>query len=105
MQLPGNGTVDYPSSGSGGVDVAPIDPDALIDYLLLWADWLQGDFIATSVWTVLNANEVSSSFTQDRTQLFVDQAEPETQVIMTNTVTTTGGRTEQRTIRAAVLEK
>ncbi len=103
------GIVAYPSDGSGSVDVAPIDPDAVIDYNIDWAEWLAQvggtDTIASSAWLVINATNSSESNTVDSTQIFISAALPGKVVTMRNRITTAGGRTEDRTLRAEVREK
>ena len=99
------GIVAYPSDGAGAVDVAPVDPDAIVDYIIDWTAWLDGDNIATSNWTVANASEASSSNTSKTATVFVQSAKPGKVCTMRNRITTTGGRTEDRTLRAKVREK
>ncbi len=57
------GITVYPTDGAGAVDVAPVDPDAVIDYIIDWTKWLDGDDIATSSWAIDNATEASSANT------------------------------------------
>ena len=97
--------VVYPSDGSGAVDVAPVDPDAIVDYQTDWTQWLDGDNIATSVWTVTNATEASSANSTKTATVFITGATPGKVVTMRNRIATTGGRTEDRTLRANVREK
>ena len=99
------GITVYPSDGAGAVDVAPVDPDAVIDYTIDWADWLGTDTIATSAWTITNASEASSSNTTTTAQVFIQSATKGKIVEMRNRITTAGGRTEDRTLRAKVREK
>jgi len=103
------GIVAYPSDGAGAVEVAPIDPDAIIDYNIDWSKWLAqvggADTILTSVWTINNATEASSSNTGSSAQVFIQNAKAGKIVTMRNRIVTVGGRTEDRTLRAEVREK
>ena len=99
------GIVVYPSDGAGAVDVAPVDPDAVIDYIADWTKWLNGDNIATSVWLIENATEASSANTTKTATVFIQAAKAGKVATMRNRITTTGGRTEDRTMRAEVREK
>lgn len=103
------GIVVYPSDGAGAVDVAPVDPDAVIDYNIDWTKWLAQvdgtDTISSSSWTITNAAEASSSNTPSSAQVFIQNAKKGKIVTMRNRIVTTGGRTEDRTLRAAVREK
>lgn len=99
------GITVYPSDGAGAVDVAPVDPDAVIDYVIDWTKWLDGDTIATSVWAIDNATEASTSNTTVLATVFIRLATPGKVVTMRNRITTAGGRTEDRTLRANVREK
>lgn len=100
-----NGVTVYPSDGSGSVDVAPVDPDAIVDYQFDWTEWLAGDTLDTSVWVVTNASEASSVITGPLTTVFIQLAKAGKICEMRNRITTTGGRTEDRTMRAEVRHK
>ncbi len=99
------GITVYPSDGAGAVDVAPVDPDAIIDYIIDWTQWLAGDNISTSAWLIDNATEASAANTTKTATVFIQSAKPGKVVTMRNRITTTGGRTEDRTLRADVREK
>ena len=99
------GVRTYPSDGAGAVDVAPVDPDAIIDYVIDWTKWLAGDNIDTSAWEVINATESSAANSTKTATVFISAAKPGKVVTMRNRITTTGGRTEDRTLRALVREK
>lgn len=99
------GATVYPSDGAGAVEVAPVDPDAVVDYVLDWTQWLAGDTIATSAWSLVNATEASSANTTTTATVFIQAAKAGKVVTMTNQITTAGGRTEDRTLRARALER
>ena len=99
------GITVYPSDGAGAVDVAPVDPDAITDYVIDWTAWLDGDNIDTSAWALENATEASAANTTKTATVFIQSAKAGKVVSMRNRITTTGGRTEDRTLRAKVREK
>lgn len=99
------GVRTYPSDGTGAVDVAPVDPDSIVDYVIDWTNWLNGDNLATSAWAIVNATEASASNTTKIATVFISGAKAGKVVTMRNRITTTGGRTEDRTLRALVREK
>lgn len=77
------------------------DKDAFLDYSLDWSDWLVGtDAIATSTWAAdagltLNTASVSGAVTS----IWVQGGQVNTWYALTNTVVSTQGRRDQRTIR------
>jgi hypothetical protein len=99
------GITVYPSDGTGAADVAPVDPDAIVDYVIDWTAWLAGDNIATSAWELVNCTESSASNTTKTATVFISAAVAGKVVTMRNRITTSGGRTEDRTLRASVREK
>jgi hypothetical protein len=84
------------------------DKDAFLDYSLDWSDWLaqaNGDTISTSVWAsdaalTLNSESVSGAFTT----VWVQGGLPNKWYAITNTVETTQGRRDQRTIRLFITD-
>lgn len=98
-------TVVYPSDGAGALEVAPVDPDAIVDYAMDWTQWLAGDNLDTVAWTITNGTEASSSNTTKVATVFIQSATPGKWVSMRCEITTTGGRTEHRTIKARAREK
>jgi len=74
------------------------DPDAVLDYSIEWSKWLAGDQIQTSAWSVsdpaLEAAEDSNTAT--RTTVWLSGGTVGQLYIVTNRITTSGGRTDER---------
>ena len=89
---------------SPGVVSVLQDPDATLDYTFDWSHWLKtGDTISASTWASSNVNMVlaSDSFTTTTTTIWIHfgaLAEEGDQYEAVNTITTAGGRTDDRTI-------
>lgn len=82
------------------------DPDAVLDYRVDWTDWLDGDTIATSTWIVPSGitQDSESNSTTTATIWLSDGTEGTTYGVV-NRITTTGGRTDDRTIYIVVKDK
>lgn len=86
----------------------PKDPNDVIDYDLDWSgDIDDGDAIATSTWTVPSGTLVidSNSFTDTATKVWVSAGTADTSYLLTNRVTTTGGRTMDWTVKLRVKQR
>lgn len=89
------------------------DPDSTIDYTADWSSWLGADTISSSTWlidgvasssvngltisTTSNTTTTATVWLQDGTEL--------SQYTITNRVTTSGGRTEDRSFILTVRQK
>ena len=106
-------TIRYGSNRAHPVGLAPLDPNALMDYTIDWTDWLLPvtDTINTSVWIVptgltptnpaiINTNTGTKVWLQVNDPLIVD-----TKQIITNRVTTAAGRIEDRSFEIRIEEK
>lgn len=81
------------------------DPDAVIDYVVDWEDWLNGDTIFTSVWTLDSGlTEDSESETTTTTTIFVSGGTAGQQYVATNRILTAAGRTNDFSIIINVVE-
>lgn len=86
----------------------PKDPAAVEDYGVDWSDVLDsygGDTIATSVWSVpsgITETTPPPSFTGPLTSIWLSGGTAGVDYDLVNTITTTGGRTNQRTLRIRV---
>jgi len=82
------------------------DPNAVLDYYVDWTRWLNGDTIATSVWTVpaglTNAND---SHTTTAATVWLSGGTVGEAYKVTNRITTTGGRTEDRSFDVKIAER
>ena len=82
------------------------DPNAVLDYVVDWTTWLNGDTIATSVWTVPSGitQDSESESTTSATVWLSGGTVGETYQLV-NRITTAGGRTEDRTIRITIVQR
>lgn len=86
--------------------IAPKDPNSTLDYQLDWSEWLGGDTIQTSVWTVpAGLTYESDSNTSTSTTVWVSGGTDGSVHIATNRVTTAGGRIADRSITFQLKER
>ena len=83
------------------------DPDAVLDYSIDWSKWLAGDQIQTSEWTVsdpaiLGAND---SNTATRTTVWLSGGMAGQSYTITNRITTSGGRTDDRSFTVKIADR
>ncbi len=84
----------------------PKDPHATLDYIFDWLAWLNGDTINASTWTVpAGITKVSDSFTSATTIIWLSGGTIKTTYLITNHITTTGGRQEDRSFTLSVKER
>ncbi len=82
------------------------DPNAVLDYSVDWSRWLDGDTIATSAWTVpAGLTKVSDANTTTKTTAWLSGGTADQSYTVTNRITTTGGRTEDRSFIVKVEER
>lgn len=83
------------------------DPDAVLDYSVDWSKWLAGDQIETSTWSVSDpAIEASGdSNTTTRTTVWLAGGVAGQSYTVTNRITTTGGRTDDRSLVLQVQDR
>lgn len=82
------------------------DPNAVIDYSLDWTRWLDGDAIATSEWIVPDGLvKVTDSRTTKIATVWLSGGLAGQSYTITNRITTTGGRTEDRSFAVKVEER
>ena len=79
------------------------DPDATLDYTFDWGPWLAGDIIEGSVWTAqsgITKVPASESISSDQTTttVYISGGADGQNYTLSNTVTTQGGRSDERTI-------
>ena len=83
------------------------DPQATLDYSIDWSDWLSGDTIINSVWTVpveLQSSRLSE-FNTTQTVVWLEGGEENITYQVKNTITTAGGRVDERTMTVKVANK
>ena len=82
------------------------DPNAVLDYTVDWSEWLDGDTISTSSWTVATGlTKASDSKTSTAATAWLSGGTVGVTYEATNRIVTAGGRTEDRTIYIMVMEK
>ena len=82
------------------------DPNAVLDYSVDWTKWLAGDEIVTSDWTVPSGlTKVSDTKTTTKTTAWLSGGAAAQSYTVTNRITTTGGRTEDRSFTLKVEER
>ena len=87
------------------------DPGALLDYTIDWAaQYLAGDALASSIWSVEpdetgGIQVASHGFDTSTTQVSLSAGIPGHIYRVTNRVTTSGGRTDERSLDIRVLER
>jgi hypothetical protein len=82
------------------------DPNAVLDYTLDWARWLAGDQIATSEWLVLaGLTKVADTKTASSATVWLSGGTAGQSYTVTNRITTSGGRTEDRSFTIRVEER
>lgn len=86
------------------------DPDAVLDYVFDWTLWLDGDTIDTATATVDDDSDtpvVVDSTSNDSTTVtvFLSAGTAGTSAEVTCRITTSEGRTDDRTIRIRVRER
>lgn len=75
------------------------DPSAILDYQFNWATWLGSDTIATSTWTVpAGITQSSETETTTTATIWLSGGTDGSDYQVVNTITTAGGRTDQRTL-------
>lgn len=83
------------------------DPDAVLDYGFDWTAWLEaGETIATSTWTADEGITVGdSAIGTGTTKVWLSGGTDGTEYLVTNEITTSAGRTDDRSIRVIVRER
>lgn len=82
------------------------DPSARLDYQIDWSAWLGADTIATSEWTVPTGLTLySQSNTTTSAIVWLEGGTAGAEYLVTNQITTTGGRIDQRSIKILVGER
>lgn len=81
------------------------DPNAVLDYMVDWTEWLDGDTIATSTWTVpAGITKDSDTDTDTTTTVWLSSGSLGNRYQLVNRITTAGGRTDDRSIFIDVKE-
>lgn len=83
------------------------DPDANLDYTVNWEDWLaESETIATSAWVVpTGIDQADPSNTSTAATIWISGGTAGTEYQLTNRITTSLGRTDDRSIFLRVTER
>ena len=83
------------------------DPDAVLDYSIEWSKWLAGDQIQTSDWSVSDPAVVAAndSNTATRTTVWISGGTAGQSYTVSNHITTSGGRTDDRSFVIQVQDR
>ena len=82
------------------------DPNAVLDYTIDWTRWLAGDQIATSEWLVpVGLTKMADSKTASSATVWLSSGTAGQSYTVTNRITTSAGRTEDRSFIAKVEER
>lgn len=82
------------------------DPTAVLDYEIDWSAWLAtGETITASTWALPDGlTESSDSHTDTTATVWLDACAVGTYLV-TNTITTTAGRTDSRTLHILCVQR
>ena len=85
------------------------DPQAVLDYRVDWESWLGADTMASSAWFISGPDALlvadSSSNSSTATTVWLSGGALYRQYTVTNRVTTSEGRTDDRSITVDVVSK
>ncbi|MCC6364928.1 MAG: hypothetical protein IT165_15530 [Bryobacterales bacterium] len=82
------------------------DPNAVLDYSIDWTRWLAGDQIAASEWIVASGlTKMADSKTATSATVWLSGGTAGQSYIVTNRITTSAGRTEDRSFTVRVEER
>lgn len=82
------------------------DPDAVLDYMVDWTNWLAGDTIATSTWSADTGITIDSNTnTTTVATVWLSGGVAGEQYQVTNHIITAMGREDDRTIRIRLSER
>lgn len=82
------------------------DPQALLDYHINWSEWLDGDTIIASSWSAEDGITVAQDdFSDTVAVVWLSGGEDRSRYTVTNRITTSGSRVDERTIRIKCRDK
>ena len=83
------------------------DPEAVLDYQIDWTLWLDSDTITASEWSSSNSNIVIDSdvFSTVKATVWLSGGVLSESGIITNHITTTAGREDDRSIKIKIKTK
>ena len=83
------------------------DPAATLDYGFDWTDWLSGDVLVASSWSVFGTSLVieNDEFTNTVSTVWLSGGINRSKYKVVNRITTAGGRIDERTLLVSVDNK
>lgn len=82
------------------------DPSDRLDYQIDWTAWLDGDTISASAWTVPSGlTQYSAANSTTVATIWLTGGTAGSEYLVTNQITTAGGRIKQRGLRIIVREQ
>jgi hypothetical protein len=79
------------------------DPQAVLDFHVAWADWLEGDTIASSTWSVpAGLVAVADTFTASDSTIWLSGGTINKKYVVTNSIVTAEGRQQDYTFAVAI---
>lgn len=86
--------------------IVPKDPDAILDYSIDWSTWLGDDTLSSSTWIVpAGINQTASLTAGALNTIWLAGGTAGASYLITNRITTVGGRTEDRTFQLNVADR
>jgi hypothetical protein len=81
------------------------DPNAVLDYIIDWTDWLNGDTITDSAWIVpTGITKESENFTDEKTTIWISGGTAGTTYLVINRITTGSGRINDQSFKIYLKE-
>jgi len=98
---------NFVNDGTFIPDAPPKDPDSIIDYGVDWSAWLaSGETISSSAWIhSVDLTLVSQANSSTATTVFLSGGIAGTEYTLTNRITTSSSRTEDRSMLIKCQEK
>lgn len=81
------------------------DPQANLDYQIDWTAWLAGDTISASSWSAAGITVGANTHTDAVATVWLSGGSAGSSYVVTNQITTTGGRTDERKITILVRDR
>lgn len=83
------------------------DPNADLDYMIDWSEWLAGDTLSTSSWAVASGDVTlhDAAIVGDLARVWASGGTAGTIARLTNSIVTTAGREEDRTLTLILQER
>jgi hypothetical protein len=83
------------------------DPDANLDYTIIWTQWLKDDAITSSDWeiTPTGLTKTQESYTATRATIWLAEGDPGVLYTVKNHITTAAGRIEDRSVEVLIGER